>query len=543
MKKCSNCGAQLPDDELFCPRCGEEVQLVPIFETVESSIKEQQRILEEKERERQAIMKLEEEERARAAKKRNTILISTGVLALIVVSFFSLSFILKTSRKSAFNSRYTKAVEAYNNGEYDSSLDLITVALEKDPGNLEGKILMADIYAAQGKTDMAATIYLEAVNSDPDSESAYKKLIGMYEALGQGDNIHTLLSSCKSQAILDKFSDYICEPPVFSLAEGTYETAQNLEITDENGNEIRYTMDGNDPSRMSLSYSTVIGLTGGTIKVRAVCYNAKGVPSDVAEATYVIEADYLDAPVIFPRATSFTLDDGKTHAFTVIVPRGTRALYSFDTMPTAESPAYTGPVDMLEGNHAFYAVLVDKKSGVISTPSSVTYTLSASDAQQPISVVQDADGNISASYSNGEAYVPPTPAYVPDSTGGNTGGWTPADSGNGGNTGGYEPAPAPDSGTGGGYNPAPAPDPGTGGGENPAPDPGTGGGEEPTPDPGTGGGEEPTPDPGTGGGEEPTPDPGTGGEEPAPDPGTGGGEEPAPDPGDGGDAVTDANDE
>ena len=29
MKKCSQCGASMSDDEVFCPVCGQEVQLVP----------------------------------------------------------------------------------------------------------------------------------------------------------------------------------------------------------------------------------------------------------------------------------------------------------------------------------------------------------------------------------------------------------------------------------------------------------------------------------------------------------------------------------
>ncbi|MDO4617033.1 MAG: chitobiase/beta-hexosaminidase C-terminal domain-containing protein [Lachnospiraceae bacterium] len=440
MKKCSNCGAQLPDDELFCPRCGEEIHLVPVFETVESSINEQRKLLEEKERERIALMELEEEERNKALKKRNTILISVGAAAVIIVAFFGISFLLNTSKKSAFNSNYTKAVDAYNNGEYDSSLELITVALEKDPDNLAGTILLADIYAAQGKTDMAASVYREAIHNDPDSESAYRKLIGMYEALGDGASIRTLMNECTSESILEKFAEYITDVPVLSLEAGTYEDAQNLEITDENGNAVFYTLDGTDPTLLSLRYDSAIGLTGGTITVRAVAYNEKNVPSNIVEAVYVIEADSVDAPVVYPRATAFTLDDGKTHAFTVIVPRGTYALYSFDTMPTSESARYTGPVDMLEGNHTFYAVLVDRDSGVVSTPTSITYSLTASSAQESISVVQDADGNYSATYSDGSNYVAPT---YDDNNGG--GAVTPSDGGNtgGGDTPSVDPDPTP----------------------------------------------------------------------------------------------------
>ena len=43
MKKCSQCGAPLPEGELFCPECGQEVQLVPDYETMGSRLQEQQR--------------------------------------------------------------------------------------------------------------------------------------------------------------------------------------------------------------------------------------------------------------------------------------------------------------------------------------------------------------------------------------------------------------------------------------------------------------------------------------------------------------------
>lgn len=523
MKRCSNCGAVLKQDDLFCPSCREEVQLVPVYETVESSIKEQQRILEEKEREREAILALEEEERMAAARKRNIIIGAGALVVLCVVGFFGISFLMKTSGKSAFNSNYTKAVEAYNEGSYDKSLELITTALEKDPRNLEGMILLADIYSAQGKTDMAISLYTEVIEDNPQSEAAYKKLITIYEILGQGNNIHALLSRCSEQDILDRFAEYITAAPALSVESGTYDKAQDLEITDANGNLIYYTLDGTDPSSMSLAYSDKIGLTGGTIKVRAVSINNHGVPSDIVEGVYEINADYVDAPIIYPRGNTFTFSDGKTHKFTVIIPKGCKAYYSFDEMPTTLSTAYTGPVDMLDGSHVFYAILVDKKTGMASTPTSISYTLSQSEGQESISIVQDSDGNVNASYSDGTVYDPydyQTPNYDPGYSGGGNNSYTPPSQQPSTPTN-PDPAPAPGpsdgggSGSGGG-NTTPTP-PSDGGGS------GSGGGST-TPDPGPsdGGGGSTTPDPGPSeGGGEVTPDPGPsdGGGDVAPDPG------------------------
>ncbi|MDD7047722.1 MAG: zinc-ribbon domain-containing protein, partial [Lachnospiraceae bacterium] len=53
MRTCTNCGAQFADDELFCPVCGQEVQLVPDFETIESKIAQSEKEKEEAERKRE----------------------------------------------------------------------------------------------------------------------------------------------------------------------------------------------------------------------------------------------------------------------------------------------------------------------------------------------------------------------------------------------------------------------------------------------------------------------------------------------------------
>ncbi|MBQ9062681.1 MAG: zinc-ribbon domain-containing protein, partial [Eubacterium sp.] len=42
MRKCTRCGADIPDGDFFCPVCGESVQLVPDYETIESRAQEQE---------------------------------------------------------------------------------------------------------------------------------------------------------------------------------------------------------------------------------------------------------------------------------------------------------------------------------------------------------------------------------------------------------------------------------------------------------------------------------------------------------------------
>ena len=49
MRICENCGKPIPDGDLICLYCGEAVQLVPNYETMESHIQEVEKQHEEEE--------------------------------------------------------------------------------------------------------------------------------------------------------------------------------------------------------------------------------------------------------------------------------------------------------------------------------------------------------------------------------------------------------------------------------------------------------------------------------------------------------------
>ena len=55
MRSCPNCGAQFSDQEVFCPVCGQEVQIVPDFVTAEIQLQELHKRIEEEEKARETI--------------------------------------------------------------------------------------------------------------------------------------------------------------------------------------------------------------------------------------------------------------------------------------------------------------------------------------------------------------------------------------------------------------------------------------------------------------------------------------------------------
>ena len=89
--------------------------------------------------------------------------------------------------------------------------------------------------------------------------------------------------------------------PTFSLAEGTYDEAQTVEISCSTvGATIYYTIDGNNPTTSSTTYTHPISITETTTLKAIASYGTE--TSSVASATYTIAApvsDYATLPFVF----------------------------------------------------------------------------------------------------------------------------------------------------------------------------------------------------------------------------------------------------
>jgi len=83
--------------------------------------------------------------------------------------------------------------------------------------------------------------------------------------------------------------------PTFLPDPGTYSEEQNVEISCITPDVvIRYTMDGSDPTELSLGYAAPVSVSETTI-LRARAYQAEwGKESNISTAQYVIEPDKGD---------------------------------------------------------------------------------------------------------------------------------------------------------------------------------------------------------------------------------------------------------
>ncbi|MEE0956263.1 MAG: chitobiase/beta-hexosaminidase C-terminal domain-containing protein [Eubacterium sp.] len=414
MRKCDYCGADIPDDELKCPVCGHEVQLVPDYEPLENlslgeSIDnddpyagESERDLYAKEdtyyegnhrshQERRDYHLDDPRVRELAIQKRKKKIILSAVLAAIGVVtvtgliFAANSFGKKDSTEAVTaasssaqqepgpDKLYEEAQGFYQSKDYTKALDKINEYLKELPDDEKGSLLKARILIDSGSDVKGATLLEQIIDKNASCQEAYEILLPYWLNHKYYSKINKLMASAADESIRSKFADYIAEPPEISPASGEVEEPFEVEIKAKGEGSIYYTDDGTQPSASSDKYTGPIKIEEeGTRKIRAVFVNAKGVQSEIASAIYQVQVS-PEAPVIKTKSGTYETG-GAITAITVEVPDGYSCYYAFDKEPTKESNLYTGPVAMVLGTHTFKAALLKNGSDELGPVSSVTIT-------------------------------------------------------------------------------------------------------------------------------------------------------------------------
>lgn len=157
----------------------------------------------------------------------------------------------------------------------------------------------------------------------------------------------------------------VVQIPVLSPDSGTYTTSQSVTITcATNGAEIRYTIDGSEPTLSSLLYSDSFPLEDGAITVvKAKAFRTDWIASGVTISTYTI--DNIPAPVITPDGGVF--DEPVEVTITTPI-NGATIRYTLDgTEPTGSSEIYSSPMNFNVSRHLVAKVF---KTGLTTSNSS-----------------------------------------------------------------------------------------------------------------------------------------------------------------------------
>ena len=420
--KCVHCGANIPDDQMICPVCGAEVQIVPDYNPLDDVLAREvrgsvegatrqirtddirryrredltkninsTRVLSEDEMERirsnrrkstnniernsaelRRQRQARQQKRLEAAKRKRRRLLLTLAAVVILIGFG-----IYVAYQNSYTGMLKKGYRAVNEKEYMAAEKYFDRAIIKDKSRPDAYVGLAEIYLDQNDTDGAEDVYLSAIETQPTNEKLYQAAIDFYMETKQPEKVASLLEDCEDYNVLSSVSEYVCEAPEFKPEEGTYKEVQEITISSDTEGEIYYTTDGTDPTaKTGKKYKEPILLEKeGTTEIRAIVVNMKGIPSGVISQTYTIEFPIADAPAVTPSTGRYT-DPQK---ITITVPDGYTAYYTTDgSEPTASSEKYTGPIDMpANTTTTFNAVLINNRNGKATEVTTRSYITTA----------------------------------------------------------------------------------------------------------------------------------------------------------------------
>lgn len=420
--KCVHCGANIPDDQMICPVCGAEVQIVPDYNPLDDVLAREvrgsvegatrqirtddirryrredltkninsTRVLSEDEMERirsnrrkstnnternsaelRRQRQARQQKRLEAAKRKRRRLLLTLAAVVILIGFG-----IYVAYQNSYTGMLKKGYRAVNEKEYMAAEKYFDRAIIKDKSRPDAYVGLAEIYLDQNDTDGAEDVYLSAIETQPTNEKLYQAAIDFYMETKQPEKVASLLEDCEDDNVLASVSKYVCEAPEFKPEEGTYKEVQEITISSDTEGEIYYTTDGTDPTaKTGKKYKEPILLEKeGTTEIRAIVVNMKGIPSGVISQTYTIEFPIADAPAVTPSTGRYT-DPQK---ITITVPDGYTAYYTTDgSEPTASSEKYTGPIDMpANTTTTFNAVLINNRNGKATEVTTRSYITTA----------------------------------------------------------------------------------------------------------------------------------------------------------------------
>lgn len=410
---CRHCGANFPDDQVVCPECGAEVQIVPDYNpledvlarevrgSVEGATRQIQtddirryrrensaqnvnatRVISQGEIERirgdrrngtsrtkaqgerrgtgelrrQSRQSRQKRLEAAKRKRRNLLITLCILLALIIIGIIVVY-------QNSYTGMIRKGYNAIQTRDYVAAEKYFDRAVVKDKARPEAYIGHAEIYIDQDDLEGAEEVFLNAIETQPTNISLYQAAIDFYMDTEQPEKISILLRDCEDESVLRAVEDYVSYAPEFSPKEGIYSEVQEISITSETDGEIYYTLDGTDPTtETGTKYTEPILLESeGETEIRAIAVNNKGIPSAVVSSTYTIEFPIVDAPAVAPSTGQYT----EPQQITITIPEGYTAYYTMDgTTPTTASTQYTGPVTMPENTQTiFNAILVNNNNG------------------------------------------------------------------------------------------------------------------------------------------------------------------------------------
>lgn len=370
--RCNKCGAELKEGEIYCHRCGNPIQKVVDYSSLEDVLasgindvivnKKQQEVLKYNDMLRKddyeepiergnrgtnyskpnaaSPANRKKIEEIRDKKRKKKVKIITLLLALLVVALLGVTAYMLFSNKS-YSYQMNKGNSAIDNENYDDAISYFVKASEIEPTK-------AAPYEGQGRAYMLLADYNSAVDVlkkgieiEPKFVQSYPTLCQVYEEMDDFDSISDLLADIDDSRIINACKDYYVAAPSSTLKSGSYDEVKTVKLKCKTDDEIYYTLDGTMPSDQSELFTGEIKLEEeGKIELIAVAINSKGIKSKVKTWKYEMNIPVASSPDIVPSTGIYTADI----TVEMSAADGFEIYYTIDgSEPTKNSIHYTSP--------------------------------------------------------------------------------------------------------------------------------------------------------------------------------------------------------
>ncbi|MDD6666607.1 MAG: chitobiase/beta-hexosaminidase C-terminal domain-containing protein [Lachnospiraceae bacterium] len=366
MKKCKNCGADIPDGKVYCPFCGTPVQVVPDYNMLDdealSSI-----IQEDSEESRNGqkheidpvIAQLAEDSNVRPAEKKRSKkkIFLTAVLAFVLASGLGIGLYLNSYQYDMAHGQ-----RALTDGNLETAETAFLDAVEKKKQqDAKSLYYLGLTYQKEKKTGQAEDALKKAFSIDSENSDILTALLKLYYDKNDNSSIKALKDQVSDSKLTALIDSYLIEDVRFSLDGGDYSDDQTLKLSGEGGT-IYYTLNGESPnSKNGIRYTKPIELTDGETRVRAAIINSDGKSGPISEKTYRVTYEEPSQPQATP--------DGGTYntpvTITLTGDEGCTLYYTWDgSDPTSASTEYTEPIEMPAGNNILSVIAVNRHNMV-----------------------------------------------------------------------------------------------------------------------------------------------------------------------------------
>lgn len=369
---CPKCGAEIEEGSLYCTVCGEDIHIVPDFDSeVEQSMQDALEQIAEEVKDSSGGDVIESSPK----KKKGYFGLLTGLFFLIIIVLAGIIIGAWYHMEHSVEYQLARAAECAGRQEYEQAVNYYIRAQELGDTDQESQFALADCYYAMDNVGGYENQLLEMIRSgllsQEQLERAYAMLIQSYRARNDYQTIDELLNDCDNEDIRSTYQNLQAKAPEFGYEEGYYQEIIPLKLSSNTAGTIYYTTDGTQPDASSQVYTAPIFLDNGEHTIKAVFINQYGLVSDVVTKKYQIELKIPIAPDVLTASGEY----GRPAMIQIHCEEDETIYYTTDgSVPTAGSIRYTGPFPMPLGESRFSFAIIEE-DGIVGEVAERTYNL------------------------------------------------------------------------------------------------------------------------------------------------------------------------